>query len=304
MQGPRAQADRKLYRAAMQAAIRATPNLEVIEAAVEDLIVENGARRRRRDGGRPRDPAGAVVLTTGTFLRGLIHMRRGARPRPAGIGEPPAHRPVGAASWRSACASAGSRPARRRGSTAAPSTGPASRCSRATTDPVPFSFLTERIANRADRLRRHHHHRGDARHHPRQPAPRAHVFRPDRGRRPALLPVHRGQGGALRRAAPRTRSSWSRRASTTTPSIPTASPPRCRPRCRRPSCAPFRAWRRWSSSGPATPSSTTTSTRASCCPTLEVKRAAAACSWPARSTAPPATRRPAPRASSPASTRR
>src|SRR6187399_3528782 len=43
VQGPRAQADRKLYRAAMQATILATPNLEVIEAAVADLIVEDGA---------------------------------------------------------------------------------------------------------------------------------------------------------------------------------------------------------------------------------------------------------------------
>src|SRR4029453_10562348 len=43
VQGPRAQADRKLYPLAMQAAIRSTPNLEVIEAAVEDLIVEQGA---------------------------------------------------------------------------------------------------------------------------------------------------------------------------------------------------------------------------------------------------------------------
>src|ERR1044072_1777711 len=42
VQGPRAQADRKLYKQAMQAAIRATPNLEVIEGAVEDLIVEAG----------------------------------------------------------------------------------------------------------------------------------------------------------------------------------------------------------------------------------------------------------------------
>src|SRR5437879_11972059 len=40
VQGPRAQADRKLYRCAMQAAICATPNLEVIEAAVEDLLLE------------------------------------------------------------------------------------------------------------------------------------------------------------------------------------------------------------------------------------------------------------------------
>src|SRR5512145_1435743 len=43
VQGPRAQADRRIYKAAMQAAIRATPNLEVIEAPVEDLIVERGA---------------------------------------------------------------------------------------------------------------------------------------------------------------------------------------------------------------------------------------------------------------------
>src|SRR5918995_1134499 len=42
VRGPRAQADRKLYRRAMQAAIRATANLEVVEGGVEDLIVENG----------------------------------------------------------------------------------------------------------------------------------------------------------------------------------------------------------------------------------------------------------------------
>ena len=68
--GPRAQADRKLYRQAMQAAIRATPNLEVIEGAVEDLIVERRARvSRRRHRPTAADlAAGAVVLTTGTFL--------------------------------------------------------------------------------------------------------------------------------------------------------------------------------------------------------------------------------------------
>ena len=44
VQGPRAQADRKLYRQAMQAAILATPSLEVIEAAVEDLIVDRWPR--------------------------------------------------------------------------------------------------------------------------------------------------------------------------------------------------------------------------------------------------------------------
>src|SRR5512136_3260322 len=74
VQGPRAQADRKLYRQAMQAAIRAMPSLDVIEAAVEDLIVEQGgvAGIVTADGRNIR--AGAVVLTTGTFLRGLIHI--------------------------------------------------------------------------------------------------------------------------------------------------------------------------------------------------------------------------------------
>src|SRR6202040_2308835 len=89
VQGPRAQADRKLYRAAMQAAIRATPGLEVIEAAVEDLIVEQGnvAGIVTADGRSIR--AGAVVLTTGTFLNGLIHI--GEKKIPAGrINEAPA----------------------------------------------------------------------------------------------------------------------------------------------------------------------------------------------------------------------
>jgi tRNA uridine 5-carboxymethylaminomethyl modification enzyme len=89
VQGPRAQADRKLYREAMQAAIKATPNLEVIEAAVDDLLVEadmvNGVLTT--DG--RRFSAGAAVLTTGTFLRGLIHI--GETKIPAGrMGEAPA----------------------------------------------------------------------------------------------------------------------------------------------------------------------------------------------------------------------
>jgi tRNA uridine 5-carboxymethylaminomethyl modification enzyme len=89
VRGPRAQADRKLYRQAMQAAITAQPNLEVIEAEVDDLIVDNGivAGVMLLDG--RRIGAKAVVLTTGTFLRGLIH--RGEETTPAGrFGEGPA----------------------------------------------------------------------------------------------------------------------------------------------------------------------------------------------------------------------
>ena len=89
VRGPRAQADRKLYAAAMQAAIRKTPNLTVIEAEADDLIIENG-----RVGGvifaDGREIfCGSVVLTTGTFLRGLIHI--GEKQIPAGrVGEAPA----------------------------------------------------------------------------------------------------------------------------------------------------------------------------------------------------------------------
>jgi tRNA uridine 5-carboxymethylaminomethyl modification enzyme len=88
VRGPRAQADRKLYAAAMQSAILQTINLSVIEGEVDDLLVGE-----RVDGVRLTDGrtvmAAAVVLTTGTFLRGLIHI--GERQIPAGrVGEAPA----------------------------------------------------------------------------------------------------------------------------------------------------------------------------------------------------------------------
>lgn len=89
VQGPRAQADRKLYRQAMQAAIAATDNLHVMEEAAEDLIVDRGRVAGIVTGDGRRLAAGAVVLTTGTFLRGLIHI--GDTRIPAGrMGEAPA----------------------------------------------------------------------------------------------------------------------------------------------------------------------------------------------------------------------
>jgi tRNA uridine 5-carboxymethylaminomethyl modification enzyme len=89
VRGPRAQADRKLYAAAMQRAIAAIENLTIIEAEADDLLISEG----RVSGLRLADDralgAGAVVLTTGTFLRGLIHV--GERQTPAGrVGEAPA----------------------------------------------------------------------------------------------------------------------------------------------------------------------------------------------------------------------
>jgi tRNA uridine 5-carboxymethylaminomethyl modification enzyme len=89
VRGPRAQADRKLYASAMQAAIRAIPNLEVIEAEADDLMIENGRVRGVKLTDGREISAGAVVLTTGTFLRGLIHI--GEKQIPAGrVGEAPA----------------------------------------------------------------------------------------------------------------------------------------------------------------------------------------------------------------------
>ena len=89
VRGPRAQADRKLYAAAMQAAIRDTANLSVIEGEADDLVLAD----RRIAGLRLVDgrelSCRSVVVTTGTFLRGLIHL--GETSWPAGrVGEAPA----------------------------------------------------------------------------------------------------------------------------------------------------------------------------------------------------------------------
>src|SRR6267378_4198912 len=89
VRGPRAQADRRLYAAAIQRAVAETANLTVIEGEVDDLIVraDTVGGVRLKDGRELS--CGAVVLTTGTFLRGLIHV--GEVQTPAGrIGEAPA----------------------------------------------------------------------------------------------------------------------------------------------------------------------------------------------------------------------
>ncbi|MFD9901443.1 tRNA uridine-5-carboxymethylaminomethyl(34) synthesis enzyme MnmG [Mesorhizobium sp. NPDC059025] len=74
VRGPRTQADRKLYRLAMQDAIQAQSNLDVVEGEVFDLEVENNAVSAVLLADGRRLACGAVVLTTGTFLRGLIHI--------------------------------------------------------------------------------------------------------------------------------------------------------------------------------------------------------------------------------------
>ena len=190
--GPRTQADRKLYRLAMQRAIRETPNLTVIEGGVEDLIVTGSplplGRGRRPGAGAPslrasgegvgsgfstvsapsplpspqgereseegrvsgvvlsgdrRLTAGAVVLTTGTFLNGLIHM--GEYKIPAGrAGEAPALKlsdRLYALGLHMGRLKTGT-PARLDGKTIDWS---GLEMQQADADPVPFSFLTERI---------------------------------------------------------------------------------------------------------------------------------------------------------------
>jgi tRNA uridine 5-carboxymethylaminomethyl modification enzyme len=89
VRGPRAQADRKLYAAAMQAAITETANLRVIEGEADELILSGGLVTGIRLADGRELSAGAIVVTTGTFLRGLIHL--GEKSWPAGrLDEAPA----------------------------------------------------------------------------------------------------------------------------------------------------------------------------------------------------------------------
>jgi tRNA uridine 5-carboxymethylaminomethyl modification enzyme len=141
--GPRTQADRKLYRQTMQAEIHAIPGLDVIEGGVEDLIVEDGRVAGVLTGDGRALSAGAVVLTTGTFLNGLIHM--GEQKIPAGrVGEAPALK------LSDRLYALGLRLGRLKTGTPARLDGKSIDWSglemqKADDDPVPFSFLTTRV---------------------------------------------------------------------------------------------------------------------------------------------------------------
>ena len=146
VRGPRAQADRKLYRLAMQAELEAIPNLDIIEGDAFDLEIRDSsvAAVILKDG--RVFSCGSVVLTTGTFLRGLIHI--GNQKTPAGrVGEEPS---LGLSATLSRLGLALGRlktgtPARLDGRTvdwnAVGRQG-------ADDQPIPFSFMTDRIANR------------------------------------------------------------------------------------------------------------------------------------------------------------
>ncbi|MBO6801894.1 MAG: tRNA uridine-5-carboxymethylaminomethyl(34) synthesis enzyme MnmG [Thalassospira sp.] len=90
VRGPRAQADRKLYRQAVQDILAEQENLTILEGGVEDLIIDDNNRVKGVITGDGTEYlAGAVVLTTGTFLNGLIHI--GEKSEPAGrMGDAPA----------------------------------------------------------------------------------------------------------------------------------------------------------------------------------------------------------------------
>ena len=95
VRGPRAQADRRLYRDAMQAALAATDGLEILDGEAADLLIVEGAVRGVVTAAGQELRAAAVVLTTGTFLRGCIH--RGRERQSAGrLGDPSSETLAGA----------------------------------------------------------------------------------------------------------------------------------------------------------------------------------------------------------------
>jgi len=143
VRGPRSQIDRRLYREAMQAELAATPNLTVKAEAVEDLVVAEHRVAGVVGASGQRYAAGRVVLTTGTFLKGVIH--RGEQRIPAGrVGDAPS---IGLADRLYALGLRMGRlktgtPARLDGSTIA---WDRLDMQAADEDPVPFSFLTAAI---------------------------------------------------------------------------------------------------------------------------------------------------------------
>lgn len=147
VQGPRCQSDRTLYREAMQATLKDYKNLSIEAGAVEDLIVNRSGDKPVVEGVITADgkqiTAAAVILTTGTFLRGLIHI--GEKKIPAGradeapaLGLSDTLEEIGFALGRLKTGT----PARLDGKTIDWSV-----CEEqpGDTPPVPFSFLTDKI---------------------------------------------------------------------------------------------------------------------------------------------------------------
>ena len=143
VQGPRSQIDRRLYREAMQAELAQTPNLTLLAGTAERLMLDGRRVVGVETGEGTEVRAGAVVLTTGTFLNGVIH--KGDQRIPAGRhGEAPSTglaADLYGAGLRMGRLKTGT-PARLDGRTIA---WDRLEMQQADDEPVPFSFLTERI---------------------------------------------------------------------------------------------------------------------------------------------------------------
>lgn len=145
VRGPRTQADRRLYREAMQREINAIENLSIIEGDAFDIEMADDKVCAVIMASGSRIPCGAVVLTSGTFLRGLIHI--GSEKIPAGrVGEKPSlglSETLGRLGLAMGRLKTGT-PARLDGRTI---DWNAVDRQAADEDPVPFSFMTDRIVN-------------------------------------------------------------------------------------------------------------------------------------------------------------
>ncbi|QTN19961.1 tRNA uridine-5-carboxymethylaminomethyl(34) synthesis enzyme MnmG [Brevundimonas sp. AJA228-03] len=143
VRGPRSQIDRRLYREAMQAELASTPNLTLMAGTAEALILDSDRVVGVTTGEAVALRAGAVVLTTGTFLNGVIH--QGDVRTPAGRhGEAPSTglaRDLYGAGLKMGRLKTGT-PARLDGRTIG---WDRLEMQAADAEPVPFSFLTDRI---------------------------------------------------------------------------------------------------------------------------------------------------------------
>ncbi len=145
VRGPRAQADRKLFKNAVQTLVKNTDNLEVIEETIEELLFKDGKIIGLIDSKGNKFLCGAVVITTGTFLKGVIHL--GQKTWSAGrLGENPS---IGLAN---SLYSLGLRMGRLKTGTPARLDGKTidwSACELQPGDnpPQPFSFLNSQITN-------------------------------------------------------------------------------------------------------------------------------------------------------------
>jgi tRNA uridine 5-carboxymethylaminomethyl modification enzyme len=143
VRGPRTQADRKLYRQAIQDLLAEQPDLDLVEGEVSDLLMTNGVLGGVVLSDGRQMPAASVVITTGTFLRGLIHI--GEKRIEAGrVGEKPAvalARRLSDSGFRMGRLKTGT-PPRLDGRTIA---WQQLEMQAADSDPIPFSLLTEKI---------------------------------------------------------------------------------------------------------------------------------------------------------------